>query len=37
MKEEYILRIVKQLHKCDDLEMFEIILQMLQKLSLQEY
>ena len=36
MKEEYILRIVKQLHNCDDLEIFEIILQFLQKQSLQK-
>ena len=37
MKEEYVLRIVKLLHKCNDIEMFEIILQLLQKQSLQEH
>ena len=33
MKEEYVLRIVKLLHKCDDVEIFEIILHLLQKYS----
>ena len=31
MKEEYISTIIKLLQKCDDLEMLEIIMQLLQK------
>lgn len=34
MQQEYILKIVKLLHKCEDIEILEIVLQLLQKQSL---
>jgi len=36
MKEDYIASITNLLHKCEDIEIFEIILHLLRKQSLQE-
>ena len=35
MKEEYIARIIEQLHKCDDLSLLDLVYQLLDK-SIQE-
>ena len=37
MKQEYVLKIIELLQKCDDTEIFDIIFHILQKNSLQKH